>query len=1012
MLENYLQQYFGFTTFKKGQKEVIQRILNHESAAAIFPTGAGKSLCYQLPAMLLPGMTLVVSPLLSLMKDQMDFLTGHNIPAARLDSTLPQQDYNRVLEQGKCGELKILMIAVERLKNERFRHQLHQMKVSLMVIDEAHCISEWGHNFRPEYLKLPDYQKDFHIPQVLLLTATATEQVREDMCRKLNIDQKNITVTGFYRPNLFLQVTPTQEIFKNKKLLERLRADTNASTIVYVTLQKTAATVAQSLIDSHIRAACYHAGMSSEEREHIQNLFMEGKLDCVVATIAFGMGLDKSDLRRVIHYDLPKSIENYSQEIGRSGRDGLASFCEVLANRDNITILENFIYGDTPVRGSIYKVLEKILSNDSQTWPVKLNALSDEVNIRPLPLKTLLVYLDMEGIIKPKYTYFEDYSFTYCETAEQIIDRFQGEQQQFVRVLLSHCKTYRTWTRLDMTAVLKNYQTERSRVVAALEYFAEKKWIELQAKQSIDIYDIVTKDFDINELADKLFQTFSSKETHEIQRIHSMLSFFESDSCINRKLATYFGEQLTLSNCGHCSACRQGKAMIEHTVDLPRLASIDFQTIANKLPSLGANESTVVNLTKYLCGIYTPCFKGMNIKMMPHFGLLERYPYQDVYQWIAEHARLGHLQMGNPGADPTSLISVRKERKRSTKSKGDCQKISHKQARYFTIGQRFNDGCTVEQLAVDFNILVEEVFEDLYQCYKAGFHLNDHDFLINSKLTHNQQDAVILSFACLGIEKVNSVFKDLTGEIAYEELHRVRLSCLNRERHSPIADTAKTFVCLAVSRKYGGYCLAGKEWADGKVGPWLRPVSRQENGELATGEIRMNNGEIPQYMDIITIETEGAAGHRYQKENILIAGKTPWIWQWKLPCVALPSLVDDVNRLWQTGFHSANGLNDRVPEESVITTKEPSIYLIRPDGFTLIVSADLDERKKVRASFTYRDASYLLSVTDPLIERTYLMKNHGEYPLTDKDLYLTVSLGEPFNGYCYKLIAAVITMEG
>ena len=212
MLKQHLQKYFGFDSFLKGQEAVISKVLERTSAAAIFPTGAGKSLCYQLPAMLLPGMTLVVSPLLSLMKDQLDFLNANKIPAARLDSTLERSDYNSIVEEARNGTLKILMISVERFKNERFRFHLEKMDVSLLVIDEAHCISEWGHNFRPEYLKLPAYQKEFGIEQTLLLTATATERVIDDMCAKFNLLKENVFVTGFYRDNLFLQVSPVSHI--------------------------------------------------------------------------------------------------------------------------------------------------------------------------------------------------------------------------------------------------------------------------------------------------------------------------------------------------------------------------------------------------------------------------------------------------------------------------------------------------------------------------------------------------------------------------------------------------------------------------------------------------------------------------------------------------------------------------------------------------------------------------------------------------------------------------------
>ena len=879
MLEKHLQQYFGFTSFKKGQREVIQRTLNRQSAGAIFPTGAGKSLCYQLPAMLLPGLTLVVSPLVSLMKDQIDFLCRHNIPAARLDSTLPSEDYMHILEQAKSGKLKILMIAVERFKNERFRHHLKQMKVALMVVDEAHCISEWGHNFRPEYLKLPAYQKEFQIPQALLLTATATKQVREDMCRKFNIASERVTVTGFYRPNLFLQVTPTPETSKNQKLLDRLRENAKASTIVYVTLQKTAEDVARFLNVNQINAASYHAGMPADERENIQNLFMEGKLDCVAATIAFGMGIDKRDLRRVIHYDLPKSIENYSQEIGRSGRDGLPSFCEVLANRDNMTILENFVYGDTPERSSIYKLMEQIKHHEDLLWKMKLFTLSDEVSIRPLPLKTLLVYLDMEGIIRPKYTYFEEYSFKYYDAPEQIIERFEGERKEFLRVLFSRCTPKTTWNYVDMAAVLRDYKTERSRVVAALEYFAEKKWIELRALKSTETYDILTRSFDLDQMTDKIFKMFSDKEAHEIRRIQDMIAFFESPTCLNKKLASYFGEKLGFSDCGHCSFCKHGESRIQQTLDLPELAGMDLYEFSRGFLNAAEKDASDVNLTKFLCGIYTPLFRKLKVNALPHFGVLHRYAFQDVKQWVAKEKTL--------------------------KCADTAQEIT--------------------------------------------------------KLT-------------------------------------------------PLTDSKdiKTFVVLAASRKYGGYCIAGKEWSDGRIGPWIRPVSRRTNGELTAEDVRMNNEELPGCMDIVEVETLGPAHHAYQKENFFSTEKRPWMWQWKLPDAALAQLLDHPDCLWLEGFSSTSGLNDRVPEEIVVKTDTPSLYLIRPDDFTILVTDDLYGRKKVNARFTYRGTPYLLSVTDMTLEREYLMKPQDEYPLDNKNIHLTVSLGEPFNSFCYKLVAAVM----
>jgi len=208
MLQKSLREKFGFQHFLAGQQEIIQRVLASESAVAIFPTGAGKSLCYQLPAIHLAGLTLVVSPLLSLMKDQVDFLVSKTIPAVKLDSGMTREEYQTSLQAARDGKIKILMISVERFKNERFRLQLGRMDISLMVVDEAHCISEWGHNFRPDYLKLPIYQQEFNIPQVLLLTATATPKVTGDMCRKFGIPKENVFITGFFRENLQLRIVP------------------------------------------------------------------------------------------------------------------------------------------------------------------------------------------------------------------------------------------------------------------------------------------------------------------------------------------------------------------------------------------------------------------------------------------------------------------------------------------------------------------------------------------------------------------------------------------------------------------------------------------------------------------------------------------------------------------------------------------------------------------------------------------------------------------------------------
>jgi ATP-dependent DNA helicase RecQ len=387
--------------------------------------------------------------------------------------------------------------------------------------------------------------------------------------------------------------------------------------------------------------------MDSEKREHIQNEFMGGNLSCVVATIAFGMGIDKKDIRRIIHYDLPKSIENYSQEIGRSGRDGKPALCEVLANRDGIHILENFIYGDTPEKHSIAQLLQAIKENTGFVWEIKPVGLSNDMNIRILPLKTLLVYLAMEKIIRPRFSYFEQYSFKYQTDPASIVNHFNGERKRFVAAILNHCHTKKIWTDVDIPSILDGYDTDRPRIIAALEYFDEQGWIALQSRQTVEVYDILTQAFDIDAVAEKMYALFKKKEGFEIQRIHNMVGFFESDSCASNQLARYFGEHLEKMRCGHCSFCKTGRAVLKNTTDLKPLSHFEFETITGEFAQAVGEQFAEANLTKFLCGIYTPVFSKYKIKKLPHFGIFENYPFLEVKKWI--QAKIGSSPIANVG---------------------------------------------------------------------------------------------------------------------------------------------------------------------------------------------------------------------------------------------------------------------------------------------------------------------------------------------------------------------------
>ncbi|AOE88013.1 RecQ family ATP-dependent DNA helicase [Pseudomonas sp. TCU-HL1] len=636
-----LAKVFGYDSFRPGQEAAISAVLAGRSAAAIFPTGSGKSLCYQLPALHLPHLTLVVSPLLALMQDQLAFLHRHGIAAASIDSAQSREAVAEVMARARSGELKILMISVERLKNERFRSFIQQVPISLLVVDEAHCISEWGHNFRPDYLKLPEYQHQFGIPQVLLLTATATPTVIADMQRKFAIADADVITTGFYRPNLNLLVEPVAGARKLERLADWLGARTGQPAIVYVTLQKTAEEVARHLTERGVAASAYHAGMPTEEREALQRRFMAGQVNVMVATIAFGMGIDKSDIRQVVHYDLPKSVENYSQEIGRAGRDGKPSDCLVLANRDSLNVLENFVYGDTPELAGIRQVLEELKASGASgdRWELMLGALSDQSNIRQLPLKTLLVQLELREIIAPLFAYFAEYRFKYLQEPDALVRQFEGERRQFVEALVQTSTRARTWCTVDFDRLYRDHSAERSRVVKALDYFQERGWIELESKQMTEVYAVLKPDFEPAALAAELHGYFRQQERSEIARIQAMLALFASEHCLSARLAHYFGDLAVPEHCGHCSVCQGRIARLPAPPALPPLEGQDFQALCGafmrRYEELKGERPGVECLTRLLCGITAPLFTRLKARSLPGFAALEAYPYAEVRDWVS-----------------------------------------------------------------------------------------------------------------------------------------------------------------------------------------------------------------------------------------------------------------------------------------------------------------------------------------------------------------------------------------
>lgn len=637
-IHDTLEKIFGFPQFLPGQEDVVSRIIAGKSALAVFPTGQGKSLCYQLSALHLPGLTLVVSPLVALMKDQVDFLQARAIKAARLDSSLNREEFASVNADLVNNRLKILYVAPERFANERFLGTLKRLAISMMVIDEAHCISEWGHNFRPDYLKLVRIGKELQIPVTLALTATATPKVANDIRTAFAIEPEDFIHTGFYRPNLTLRFSPSNAPLSI--LLERLAARPRAPVIVYVTLQATAEQVAADLQKHGYAARAYHAGMKDEERHAAQEWFMAASEAIVVATIAFGMGIDKADIRAVYHYNLPKSLENYAQEIGRAGRDNKQAVCEILGSGRDLTVLENFVYGDTPEPEAVGRLTSNILC-ENERFNLSVYEISNDYDMRPLVVNTLLTYLELENIIESTGPFYTSYKFMPHRPSEEIFARFEEEQVTFLRSMFSCAKKGTKWFSLDIDEVVEKLATSRKRVVAALNYLEEEGDLDLQVAGARRGFRMIRRlaAKEIDALTTRLWKRFLKREKTDIQRIDQVVSLISHNGCKTRYLLRYFGEGHTEA-CGHCEFClaeNYAAAAFSGMFSANRNAEISEAAKGRITATLAEHHEslkTVRQQTRFFCGIRSPKTTRAGLHRHKAFGILPDVRFSEALEFL------------------------------------------------------------------------------------------------------------------------------------------------------------------------------------------------------------------------------------------------------------------------------------------------------------------------------------------------------------------------------------------
>jgi ATP-dependent DNA helicase RecQ len=628
-----LKERFGFAEFRPGQQEVIEALCEHGAAAAVFPTGGGKSLCYELPALMWEGLTLVVSPLIALMKNQIDFLRGCGIAAARMDSSLTAEEARDASEQLSSGVLKLLYVAPERFNNERFLEAARRRKIALFAVDEAHCISEWGHNFRPDYLKLAEAAKELNAERVLALTATATPQVLENICAGFGIPKNCAIVTGFYRPNLTIYTTPVLAHARDALLLDRLKSRESGSTIIYVTLQKTAERVASLLEREGLPARAYHAGMENEERTRVQEWWMASGRNIVAATIAFGMGIDKAAVRYVYHYNLPKSLESYSQEIGRAGRDGVPSIVELLACAEDVPTLENFAYGDTPTEQALSGLIAHLMSQPEE-FDLSLYELSVRFDIRQLVLRTALTYLELLGVLRQRTPLYASYRIKPKLAVREIVGQFQAERARFVADIFGQAREGRTWFTLDIGKAAEVLKQDRSRLVRALEYLEQQGWIELDVAELRHQYSFVRRPSTLEEIVTVLARRFGRREEQEVRRVSQVVDLVIQDACQTNALVQYFGEHRE-KPCGHCTWCKTGVSQILPAVPTPPALPADLDVKAfrslqkSQFDALGEPRQSA----RFLCGLTSPALTRSKLTRHPLFGVFEERRFADVIAW-------------------------------------------------------------------------------------------------------------------------------------------------------------------------------------------------------------------------------------------------------------------------------------------------------------------------------------------------------------------------------------------
>jgi len=543
-----LERHFGLTQFRPGQAEVISAVLDKRNAVAVMPTGAGKSLCFQLPATLLPGITLVVSPLIALMKDQVEQLQAKGIAATLINSTVGEAERSDRIRKLREGAYKLVYVAPERFRSPSFLEAIAQVGVDLLAVDEAHCISQWGHDFRPDYAALGRIRKRLRPPRTIALTATATPEVRDDIVRTLLMKDPQIFVAGFDRPNLFLEVAAVSGD-EDRKAFCAARGLKGGSGIVYCSTRKSAESLQQGLTQRGLKPVLYHAGLEEDARRRAQELFMSQKDAVVIATNAFGMGIDKPDIRWVIHAQIPRAVEAYYQEIGRAGRDGNPADVTLLFNHADVFTQERMIQGSHPaeaVFADVWKVLQ-----EEETFDKGTAALAAQVGSSEFEVSAALRLFERERLVERAARGEGEWRLTFLPKVKEA-QPISADAKGLLTVLREQYGARATLT-TDLRLLSASANLPEAKVRHALTLLERAEVLKItrpfagRAIRPMVQVPFGELSFDLSRLRET--------ERRSLLLLRRMTDYAYTQKCRRAFLLRYFGEDEVEETCGHCDVC-------------------------------------------------------------------------------------------------------------------------------------------------------------------------------------------------------------------------------------------------------------------------------------------------------------------------------------------------------------------------------------------------------------------------------------------------------------------------